>query len=73
MNVLYVLVPMALLLSGGAALSFLWATKNGQLDDLETPALRMLQDDDAPHPLAPSPVASVSSRPDVVRGSRSQG
>jgi cbb3-type cytochrome oxidase maturation protein len=46
MTILYVLVPLALLTAGSAVLAFLWATKNGQLDDLETPALRMLHDDD---------------------------
>jgi cbb3-type cytochrome oxidase maturation protein len=46
MTVLYVLVPMALLLAGGAVAAFLWATHDGQLDDLETPALRILHDDD---------------------------
>lgn len=46
MTVLYVLVPLALLIAGSAVMAFLWAAKSGQLDDLETPALRMLQDDD---------------------------
>jgi len=48
MTVLYVLVPMAILLGGGAVVAFLWATRDGQLDDLETPPLRILHDDDAP-------------------------
>jgi cbb3-type cytochrome oxidase maturation protein len=46
MTVLYVLVPLALVLSGLAVLAFAWATKDGQLDDLETPALRILHDDE---------------------------
>lgn len=54
MTVLYVLVPMALLLGGGAVAAFLWATQDGQLDDLETPALRILHDDDA-HAEKPRP------------------
>ena len=45
MTILYVLVPLALLTAGSAVLAFLWATQNGQLDDLETPALRILHDD----------------------------
>jgi len=52
MTVLYVLVPMALLMAGSAVAAFLWATRNGQLDDLETPALRLLGEDDSP--LGPS-------------------
>lgn len=46
MTVLYVLVPLALLIAASAVLAFLWAAKTGQLDDLETPALRILQDDE---------------------------
>ncbi|HVW27390.1 MAG TPA: cbb3-type cytochrome oxidase assembly protein CcoS [Polyangiaceae bacterium] len=45
MTVLYVLIPLALLAAGTAVAAFLWATKTGQLDDLETPALRILHDD----------------------------
>ena len=48
MTVLYVLVPMALLLALGAVVAFLWAARDGQLDDLETPPLRILHDDDTP-------------------------
>jgi cbb3-type cytochrome oxidase maturation protein len=44
--VLYVLVPMAILLAASAVLAFLWAARDGQLDDLETPPLRMLHDED---------------------------
>jgi cbb3-type cytochrome oxidase maturation protein len=46
MTVLFVLVPLALLSAFGAVFGFLWATRTGQLDDLETPALRMLHDDE---------------------------
>jgi cbb3-type cytochrome oxidase maturation protein len=46
MTILYVLVPLALLCGIGSVFAFLWAVRNGQLDDLETPALRMLTDDD---------------------------
>lgn len=50
MTVLFVLVPLALLIAGSAVIAFLWAAKTGQLDDLETPALRILQDDDEGRP-----------------------
>jgi cbb3-type cytochrome oxidase maturation protein len=46
MNILYLLVPLASLLALGAALAFVWSAKRGQLDDLVTPALRMLHDDE---------------------------
>jgi cbb3-type cytochrome oxidase maturation protein len=50
MSVLFVLVPVALAVVGAAVWAFLWATRRGQFDDLETPALRMLRDDDKRNP-----------------------
>jgi cbb3-type cytochrome oxidase maturation protein len=47
MSILYVLLPLALLCGAGAVLAFVWAVDNGQLDDLETPPLRMLGDDES--------------------------
>ena len=46
MSVLYLLVPLALLLAGAAVWAFIWAVRRGQYDDVHTPALRMLQDDE---------------------------
>lgn len=46
MSVLWLVLPLALALSGGAVVAFLWAARRGQLDDLETPAIRMLYDDE---------------------------
>jgi cbb3-type cytochrome oxidase maturation protein len=48
MSVLYVIVPLALLGAGGAVLAFAWTVRSGQLDDLDTPARRILFDDDRP-------------------------
>ena len=48
MNILYLLVPVALMLGGGFIAAFLWATKNDQFEDVNTPAVRMLIDDDEP-------------------------
>ena len=63
MSVIYVLVPVALLLAGAAVLAFRWAVRDGQFDDVETPALRILLDDEP----EPSPerrsAASPSSHP----------
>ena len=47
MSVLFVAVPVALLFASGALACFFWAVWRGQLDDLDTPPLRMLQDEDA--------------------------
>jgi cbb3-type cytochrome oxidase maturation protein len=44
--VLVYLVPMALALGLTGLAAFLWSLKNGQYDDMEGAALRMLSDDD---------------------------
>lgn len=46
MNVLLYMIPIALILGLIALAAFLWALKSGQMDDLEGPAHRILQDDD---------------------------
>ena len=46
MAVIYVLLPVALLLAVGFVALFVWATRNGQFDDVRTPQLRVLFDDD---------------------------
>ena len=46
MNVLYLLVPLAILLAAVSVAAFGWAVRTGQFDDTETPAIRMLLDDD---------------------------
>ena len=45
MSVLFLVVPLALLASAIAVAAFVWAVNRGQLDDLTTPAHRMLEDD----------------------------
>lgn len=46
MSILYLLIPLALLLLGVAVWAFFWAVGSGQFDDLDTPAVRILLDDD---------------------------
>jgi cbb3-type cytochrome oxidase maturation protein len=46
MSVLYVLVPVALGLVLLAVGAYVWSVQSGQFDDLDTPALRPLIDDD---------------------------
>jgi cbb3-type cytochrome oxidase maturation protein len=46
MNVLIYLVPMALMLGLAGLAAFLWSLRNGQYDDMEGAALRVLSDDD---------------------------
>ncbi|MFT4256251.1 MAG: cbb3-type cytochrome oxidase assembly protein CcoS [Pseudoxanthomonas sp.] len=49
MNILLLLVPISLVLLGIAIAAFAWAVKRGQFDDLDTPALDILEDDPPPH------------------------
>lgn len=46
MNVLIYLVPLALFLGLTGLAGFMWTLKNGQYEDLEGDALRILRDDD---------------------------
>ena len=46
MNIVYFMLPMALLLGFGFVAAFSYASRRGQFDDLETPAHRMLLDDE---------------------------
>lgn len=48
MSVLFIMLPGALLIAGLAVYAFIRAASSGQFDDLETPAHRMLPDDDRP-------------------------
>ncbi|HTU61136.1 MAG TPA: cbb3-type cytochrome oxidase assembly protein CcoS [Polyangiales bacterium] len=52
MTVIFLILPITLVLSAAAVLAFSWATRTGQFDDLDTPALRALHEtsaDPAPH------------------------
>ncbi|WP_160170672.1 cbb3-type cytochrome oxidase assembly protein CcoS [Luteimonas huabeiensis] len=42
------LLPISLLLLGVAIGAFVWAVRRGQFDDLDTPALDVLVDEDGP-------------------------
>lgn len=56
MSIVYLVLPLALLIVAAAVAAFVWATRRGQYDDLVTPAIRVLHDDDgaAPGPRDPS-------------------
>ncbi|MBK8914976.1 MAG: cbb3-type cytochrome oxidase assembly protein CcoS [Phycisphaerales bacterium] len=57
MSVIFIALPVAIGLALSALLVFIWATRAGQFDDLDTPPLRMLHDatarDAAPHDRTP--------------------
>ena len=46
MSVLYLVVPLALVIVGVALAGYLWAVRSGQMDDLETPGVRVIRDDE---------------------------
>lgn len=48
MEILYLLVPLAMLLVAAMVAIFFWAVRSGQFDDLEGPAHRIIMDDDSP-------------------------
>lgn len=53
MSIVYLLIPLGLVLFAAAVFAFFWAARNGQFDDLESPAWRILMDDDREPPPAP--------------------
>ncbi|WP_265948064.1 cbb3-type cytochrome oxidase assembly protein CcoS [Dechloromonas sp. A34] len=55
MESVYLLIPISVLLVFGIALAFWWSVRNGQFDDLEGPAFRLLMDDDRPKVQAETP------------------
>ncbi|MGY8869452.1 MAG: cbb3-type cytochrome oxidase assembly protein CcoS [Pseudomonadales bacterium] len=46
MEILFVLIPIAIVLLGFAIWAFFWSVNTGQFDDLESPAHSILFDDD---------------------------
>ena len=51
MEIIYLLIPIAIVLVVAMVAGFLWAARSGQFDDLEGPAHRILMDEDEPqHP-----------------------
>lgn len=45
MSVLYIVLPLSLIVAAAAVGAYVWAVRSGQMDDTETPAVRMLNDD----------------------------
>ena len=48
MNILYFLIPLAVVLMVVAVAGLVWAIRSGQFEDMEGPAHRILMDDDDP-------------------------
>ena len=48
MSILFALIPLAMILLAFALWAFFWAVRSGQFDDLDTPAVQILLDDETP-------------------------
>lgn len=48
MSVIFIVLPLALIVVAIAVIAYVWSARGGQFDDLDTPAVRMLHDDDGP-------------------------
>lgn len=46
MEVIFLVLPLAIVLAGVAVAAFLWAVRGGQYDDLDAPPCRVLFEDD---------------------------
>jgi cbb3-type cytochrome oxidase maturation protein len=46
MDVMIILICFSLLVAGGFLVAFIWALRGGQFDDLFTPSVRMLFDNE---------------------------
>jgi cbb3-type cytochrome oxidase maturation protein len=45
MSVIFIVLPLALLFVAAGVGAFVWSARSGQMDDLDTPAVRMLRDE----------------------------
>lgn len=58
MSVIAIVLPLAIILAMGFLYAFVRAVRSGQYDDLDSPALRAIQDDPIRHagPRSPRPI-----------------
>ncbi len=47
MDIIFLLIPIAMVLVVFMAVVYWWSVRSGQMDDLEGPAYRILMDDDS--------------------------
>jgi len=66
METLYLLIPISVVLVFLIGIAFWWSLRNGQFDDLEGPAYRILMDDDSVE--KPAESGSDASPADARRG-----
>lgn len=46
MEIIFILIPVSLVLLGVALWGFFWAVRSGQFDDMDSPAYRILMEED---------------------------
>lgn len=68
MSILLVLIPLSLVLLGLGIAAFFWAVRNDQFEDLDSPAWKILLDDDSrPHPELPDlTLVRTGERPEDI-------
>lgn len=57
MEVLFIILPLAIVMAGIALAAFYWGVHGGQFDDMDTPRYRLLFDD----PVVPSASRGLSA------------
>ena len=65
MSILLMLIPLSLLFVGLAVAAFAWAVRRGQFDDLDTPAIDILREDDPLAPKRPRPDSPAKTSDDA--------
>ena len=63
MEILYFLIPLAMIILLVIVAFFFWAVRSGQMDDLEGPAYRILMDDEASHEPTEQQSSTEDNRP----------
>jgi cbb3-type cytochrome oxidase maturation protein len=66
METLYLLIPISVVLVFLIGVAFWWSLRNGQFDDMEGPAYRILMDDDKTLSEAKPEAASVAADANAV-------
>ena len=62
MSVIFIVLPLAIFVVLIAVAAYMWSARSGQFDDLDTPAVRMLHDDDGPRLYAADTFSAVRSK-----------
>ncbi|MCY7352416.1 MAG: cbb3-type cytochrome oxidase assembly protein CcoS [Cytophagaceae bacterium] len=58
MHIIFFMIGISLVMALGFLGAFLWSIRTGQQDDLYTPSMRVLLDDDEPSPTPNTPFNS---------------